>query len=149
MLTLIAGIGLLGIPLGLAACAQAEAVIPQEVYRSVNQSDRVQVYKATWQNTRALVDAIERTDIATISEIAPLLIARLDLLDNGKAGPLRDAATAELLEQSRTTSNSRNRDDNLRHLEELGQQIQQHFDDGDFTTAKNLALEVLATVQVS
>jgi hypothetical protein len=134
----------LGLSLGLVACSTAEPVVPREIYQSANQSDRVWVYKATWQDTRALVVAIEGADLSEIGTLALVLTARLDRLDDGKAGPLRDRQTAELMHTTQVETGNRTVEANLTRLRELGQQIQEHFDDGDFTRAKTLSLEALA-----
>jgi hypothetical protein len=137
----------LGLPSVLAACATAEPVVPREMYQSANQSDRVWVYKATWQDTRALVVAIESADLREVSTIALVLTSRLDRLDDGRAGPLRDRKTAELMQSTQRATDTRTMEANLTRLRELGQQIQEHFDDGDFTSAKTLSLEALAISQ--
>jgi len=137
----------LGLSLGLVACSAAEAVVPRELYQSANQSDRVWVYKATWQDTRALVVAIEDADLSEVSSVALVLTSRLDRLDDGRAGPLRDRKTAQLMHTTEEEAANRTLDANLTRLEELGQQIQEHFDDGDFPRAKTLALEALAISQ--
>jgi hypothetical protein len=137
----------LGLPSVLAACATAEPVVPREMYQSANQSDRVWVYKATWQDTRALVVAIESADLSEVSTIAMVLTSRLDRLDDGRAGPLRDRKTAELMQSTQRATDTRTMEANLTRLRELGQQIQEHFDDGDFTSAKTLSLEALAISQ--
>jgi hypothetical protein len=137
----------LGLPSVLAACATAEPVVPREMYQSANQSDRVWVYKATWQDTRALVVAIESADLSEVSTIAMVLTSRLDRLDDGRAGPLRDRKTAELMQSTQRATDTRTMEANLTRLRELGRQIQEHFDDGDFTRAKTLSLEALAISQ--
>jgi len=137
----------LGLPSVLAACATAEPVVPREMYQSANQSDRVWVYKATWQDTRALVVAIESADLSEVSSVALVLTSRLDRLDDGRAGPLRDRKTAELMQSTQRATDTRTMEANLTRLRELGQQIQEHFDDGDFTSAKTLSLEALAISQ--
>jgi len=104
----------------------------------------VWVYKATWQDTRALPGVISSGDLGDIVSLAQLLTSRLDRLDQGKAGPLRDRRTAEMMKKTEGSTLTRTLEQNLLRLEEIGDQIPTHFDNGDFSEAKALALEALA-----
>jgi hypothetical protein len=131
----------------LTGCTTGDPLIPTAIYQSANENDRVWAYKATWQDTRALNEALERGDMSAVEDIAPLLTARLQRLEQGKATPMSDSRTATFVTKIKADLNDKDYEESLRRLTELGKRIQVDFDAGDFAAARVGAIEALVTAR--
>jgi len=131
----------------LTGCATGDPLIPTAIYQSANENDRVFAYKATWQDTRALNEALEHGDMSKVEDIAILLTARLQRLEQGKATRMSDSQTATFVTTIEADLSDKADEDSLRRLTGLGKQIQVDFDAGDFAAARFGAIEALVVAR--
>lgn len=129
--------------LGLASCTPTTPLIPESLVTSIHNDGREHTYDVAWQNTRLVVDIIEREALDELEEVALQLAARLHRLEKARAENMADRATARTLAQLEQHVASRSVGDNLDALSDSATRALELFDEGDFTTAKNYALEVV------
>ena len=127
---------------GLTGCSPAPGVISESVYAQVNEDSRERNYDLAWQEIRALNGSLSRGEIGNLSQQAMVVLSRMERLEQGKASSLAqllgslpqasmavsDAAPSELLE--------------LMAAQALA--LQDEFDRGDFSAARETAFQVYA-----
>ena len=138
----LSAIALVAFVLTTAGCQSAEPLVPREVYQQVNDDGREWTYDTAWQNIRKLNADLEAGEFSEISTQALFIVSQMERLENGKATDLRHRwARQTVLEMS--LQRDQGSSELLRQLiRDKALQLQDAFDDGDFSSAKNRALEV-------
>jgi hypothetical protein len=130
--------------LSLTACSPATPLVPDTLVSSIDDDGRMRTYDLAWQNTRLVVELVERQTYSDLEDVALELSARLHRLSTGRASPMADRSTAQTLRQFDAQAQSTSLEDNRAALSDSASRALIAFDEGDFDTAKNHALEVVA-----
>ena len=133
----------IAIAIGLSSCAPTTPLVPESLVTSIQADGREYTYDVAWQNTRLVVDIIEREAFHELEDVALQLTARLHRLEKARAENMSDRGTARSLRQLEEQVFQRDQSENLDVLYDSANQALVLFDEGDFQTAKNHALEVL------
>ena len=133
----------IAIAIGLSSCAPTTPLVPDSLVTSIQNDGREYTYDVAWQNTRLVVDIIEREAFHELEDVALQLTARLHRLEKARAENMSDRGTARSLRQLEEQVFQRDQSENLDVLYDSANQALVLFDEGDFQTAKNHALEVL------
>ena len=129
--------------IGLSSCTPTTPLVPESLVTSIQADGREYTYDVAWQNTRLVVDIIEREALDELEDIALQLSARLHRLEKARAENMADRQTARTVSRLEEQVNQRSESDNLDVLYDSANKALEFFDEGDFTSAKNYALEVL------
>lgn len=129
--------------IGLSSCTPTTPLVPESLVTSIQADGREYTYDVAWQNTRLVVDIIEREAFDELEDIALQLSARLHRLEKARAENMADRQTARTVRQLEDQVNQRSESDNLDVLYDSANKALEFFDEGDFTSAKGYALEVL------
>ena len=127
-----------------SGCQASEPLVPREVYEQVNDDGREWTYDTAWQNIRQLNADIEAGTISTIEPQALFIASQMERLETGKAGAMSSPVYTKLIESEIEKSAQLTKEQNFDELRRHGQALQDSFDDGDFDSAKNHALLVVA-----
>jgi hypothetical protein len=133
----------IAVALGVSSCTPSPPLVPESLVMSIQDDGRERTYDLAWQNTRLLVELIERESYRELDVVALELSARLHRLENGRARNMSDSKTTKTLSTLDEEAKSRTTAENLAVLSDSAHRALVLFDDGDFTTAKYCALEVL------
>lgn len=125
-----------------SGCQATEPLVPREIYQQVNDDGREWTYDTAWQNIRKLNADLEQGDQATRSGDALFITSQMERLERGEAGPLTNTSTSREIDRITDDAAGRTPDANLEVARTLALRLQDSFDAGDFSTAKNYALEV-------
>jgi len=138
--------GLLGlvalVVAALSSCAIPSPVISETVYEAVRADDRERNYDLAWQEIRMLNAHLEAENSEGVREKIDWVLARMHRLEQGRASRLGDIFTARSMAISAERASERGRKANQAMMGELGQQVQDYFDAGDFSAAKKAAREL-------
>ena len=129
--------------IGLSSCTPTTPLVPESLVTSIQNDGREYTYDVAWQNTRLVVDIIEREAFDELEDIALQLSARLHRLEKARAENMADRQTARTVRQLEDQVSQRSQSDNLDVLYDSANKAVAFFDEGDFQTAKGYALEVL------
>ena len=129
--------------IGISSCTPTTPLVPEHLVTSIQADGREYTYDVAWQNTRLVVDTIEREAFDELEDVALQLSARLHRLEKARAENMSDRATARTVRRLEDQVFQRSTSDNLDVLYNSAKKALEFFDEGDFGTAKNYALEVL------
>lgn len=135
----------LALALTATGCQAGEPLVPRSVYEKVNADGREWTYDTAWQNIRKLNAHLADNTLETVSDEALFIASQMERLETGKAGSLGSSEVAALVDEVTRGAEGRDRNENLRSARELGQKLQEHFDAGDFASAKSYAISLHAT----
>jgi len=127
----------------LSACTPTTPLVPQELVTAIEQDGRERTYDLAWQNTRLVIDIVEREAFDELEPVALELSARLHRLERARAGNMADRTTARTVTQIERDTTARSTAGNIEALVESAHKALITFDEGDFPAAKYHALEVL------
>ena len=133
----------IAVAIALSSCTPTTPLVPESLVTSIQNDGREYTYDVAWQNTRLVVDIIEREAFDELEDIALQLSARLHRLEKARAENMADRATARTVRQLEDQVSQRSKSDNLGVLYDSANKAVEFFDEGDFTSAKGYALEVL------
>lgn len=125
-----------------SGCQSSEPLVPREVYQQVNDDGREWTYDTAWQNIRKLNADLEAGELSTVAEDALFITSQMERLEKGKAGPLTQPSAGTILERVARETKNRSMELNTREARDTALRLQETFDAGDFTSAKEAALEV-------
>ena len=129
--------------IGLSSCTPATPLVPESLVTTIENDGREYTYDVAWQNTRLVVDIIEREAFDELEDVALQLSARLHRLEKARAENMADRGTARTVSRLEEQVSLRSTSENLDHLHDSANEALEFFDEGDFGTAKGYALEVL------
>jgi hypothetical protein len=118
-------------------------LVPDSLVSAIQDDGREHTYDVAWQNTRMVVDLIEREAFDELEDVALHLSARLHRLENARADNMSDRATAKTVSMLEQRTSLRSNEENRAVLSDSATRALQTFDDGDFASAKHYVLEVL------
>jgi hypothetical protein len=133
----------------LSGCALPAPVIPENVYEDVRSDNRERNYDLAWQEIRMLNALLEAENDERVQENVVWVLARMHRLEQGRAGRLGDIFTAQSMALFADNAGEQEPDSNRTRMRELGLELQDYFDAGDFSAAKEAALELLVLVNLS
>ncbi len=87
---------------------------------------------------------LEKRAFENIPNSALLIASQMERLEKGKAGPLTSRKYLELIDETIEIARGNDQSGNHRKLTTLGMKLQNEFDQGNFESAKVLALEIYA-----
>jgi hypothetical protein len=129
--------------MGVSGCTMAPTpLVSDDVVASIQADGREYTYDVAWQNTRLVVDLVERHAYEELDDVALHLSARLHRLENARADNMADRATAKTVSSLEEGAQSRTREENRAVLVDSATKALVAFDDGDFRAAKTYALDV-------
>ena len=125
-----------------SGCQSSEPVVPRVIYQQVNDDGREWTYDTAWQNIRKLNADLEAGDVSTIASQSLFIASQMERLEKGKAGPLTHSTAVNIIERVSEETENRSMELNIREARDAALRLQDAFDAGDFTSAKDAALEV-------
>jgi len=125
-----------------SGCQSSEPLVPRETYQQVNDDGREWTYDTAWQNIRALNADLEAGELSTVAEDALFITSQMERLEKGKAGPLTDSSVGSIIEKVTEETENRPTELNIREARDTALRLQEAFDAGDFSSAKEAALKV-------
>lgn len=137
-------LGVLLVVFSTTSCGLGEPLIPESVHEFVADDDRMRTYDLAWQEIRALNDHIDRDITEGLVTESLVVIARMHRLETGSPGRLRNRAAASAVERAVSEAVLRDRTANLVALQEAALDLQDSFDEGSFSAAKESGLVVYA-----
>tara|TARA_B100000902_G_scaffold375364_1_gene405275 strand:+ start:393 stop:779 length:387 start_codon:yes stop_codon:yes gene_type:complete len=118
--------------------------VPENIFEQVNNDGREWTYDTAWQNIRMLNAELEEQAFENIPNSALLIASQMERLERGRAGPLTSRKYLDLIDEVTEMARGKDQSDNYRKLVNLGIALQSEFDQGNFESAKTLALEIYA-----
>jgi hypothetical protein len=141
------------IGLALSGCSLPSPVIPEGTYEAVRTDDRERNYDLAWQEIRMLNAQLDVGFDDELNNDILWVLARMHRLERGAPSRLGDIFTAQTIAGFAEEGRVGSFEDNLAVMKGLGLELQDRFDEGDFATARSLALELygrgLALVELS
>lgn len=135
----------LALALTASGCEAGEPLVPRSVYEKVNADGREWTYDTAWQNIRKVNAHLVTNKLETVGDEALFIASQMERLETGKAGSLGSSEVVALVNEVTSAAQGQDRTENLRTARELGQKLQEHFDAGDFASAKTYAISLHAT----
>ena len=120
----------------------AEPLVPREVYQQVNDDGREWTYDTAWQNIRKLNADLEAREFSEISTQALFIVSQMERLETGKATDLRHRWARVIVSEISLQRDQSPSELLPQLIRDKALQLQVAFDDGDFSIAKERALEV-------
>jgi len=128
----------------VSSCYAPDSLVPENIFEKVNNDGREWTYDTAWQNIRMLNAELEKRAFENIPNSALLIASQMERLEKGKAGPLTSRKYLELIDETIEIARGNDQSGNHRKLTTLGMKLQNEFDQGNFESAKVLALEIYA-----
>jgi hypothetical protein len=125
-----------------SGCQSSEPLVPREIYQQVNDDGREWTYDTAWQNIRALNADLGAGDLSTVADDALFISSQMERLEKGKASPLTQSSAVSIIERVVEEMKARSMELNIQEAQDMGLRLQGAFDEGDFLSAKEAALEV-------
>jgi len=138
----LSAIALVAFVLTTAGCQSAEPLVPREVYQQVNDDGREWTYDTAWQNIRKLNADLEAREFSEISTQALFIVSQMERLETGKATDLRHRWARVIVSEISLQRDQSPSELLPQLIRDKALQLQVAFDDGDFSIAKERALEV-------